>query len=569
MPNSKRARSRALRLAAGALVAGGLAALSHDPAVGAPDVRHDLGRATSADGSVSRVIQGQYIVVMKDNASVAATRDARRDAVQHGGDILFDYSAALDGFAARLPDRALQALENNPRVAYVEADRTVTALGDQYDPPWGLDRIDQRARPLNRSYHYDRTGAGVNAYIIDSGIRRTHAQFGTRASHGFSSIPDGNGSLDCNGHGTHVAGTVGAAKYGVAKAVRLVAVRVLDCEGSGSFAGVIAGIDWVTGDHDPGEPAVANMSLGGGFSSAVNDAVANSIADGVSYVVAAGNSNVDACTASPASAPDALTVGATTYNDARASYSNWGTCLDLFAPGSQVLSTYAVSNSSVHIENGTSMASPHVAGVVATYLQQFPNASPATTANAIRNSATPNRVTGIGTGSPNKLLYSKFSSTITSPPPPASTNKVAQPGFESGPGIWQGQEWTIDCDAGPPPPRSGLCHAVLGDEGFSSTEQLSQRGIVVPAGSPVLQFYTRITTDEFGTTPFDRLQVRVVAGGTSTTVMTLSNANASAGYVLRSASMAAFAGQTVELRFVGVEDWAVATAFLIDDVSVS
>ena len=356
MPYLQRPRSAALRLVAAVLVAGGLAAVTHDPAVGAPEPRRD--DAASADERAGRVIKGQYIVVMKKRAGVTATSDARRDVVRRGGDILFDYSVAVDGFAARLPGPALSAIENNPNVAYVEPDRTVVAFGDQYDPAWGLDRIDQRSRGLNRSYHYDRTGAGVKAYILDSGIRRTHAQFGTRATHGFTAINDGIGSLDCNGHGTHVAGTVGSTKYGVAKGVSLVAVRVLDCEGSGSNAGVIAGIDWVTGDHQANQPAVANMSLGGGFSSAINAAVANSIADGVTYVVAAGNDDIDACTVSPASAPAALTVGATTYTDARASYSNWGTCLDLFAPGSQVLSTYSTSNSGLHVENGTSMASP-------------------------------------------------------------------------------------------------------------------------------------------------------------------------------------------------------------------
>ena len=409
----------------------------------------------------------------------------------------------------------------------------------------------------------------MKAYILDSGIRRTHAQFGTRATHGFTAINDGIGSLDCNGHGTHVAGAVGSTKYGVAKGVSLVAVRVLDCEGSGSNAGVIAGIDWVTGDHQANQPAVANMSLGGGFSSAINAAVANSIADGVTYVVAAGNDDIDACTVSPASAPAALTVGATTYTDARASYSNWGTCLDLFAPGSQVLSTYSTSNSGLHVENGTSMASPHVAGVVATYLQANKTASPTTVANAVRNSATLNRVTDPGVGSPNRLLYSKFDSTNVSPPPPTSANLVKQPGLESGPGIWQGTEWTISCDDGDPAPRGGSCHVWLNGYGTAATDQLSQKGIRLPAAAKTLRFYTRITTGETGSTAYDKLFVRVVADGTATTVMSLSNANASAGYVRRTISLAPFAGKTIELRFTGVEDFALATSFYIDDVSIS
>ena len=308
------------------------------------------------------------------------------------------------------------------------------------------------------------------------------------------------------------------------------------------------------------------MSLGGGFSSAINTAVANAIADGVSFVVAAGNDNVDACTVSPASAPAALTVGATTYTDARASYSNWGTCLDLFAPGSQVLSTYATSDTALHVENGTSMASPHVAGVVATYLQSFKTATPAAVADAVRNSATSNKVTNPGAGSPNKLLYSKFASTNVAPPPPASSNLVKQPGFESGPGIWQGTEWTIGCDDGDPAPRTGACHMWLNGYGTAATDMLGQRGIVLPDAPRTLRFYTKITTDEFGSTAFDKLHVRVVANGKSTTVMTLSNLNDSAGYVRRTVSLSAFAGKTVELRFVGVEDFSLPTTFLVDDV---
>ena len=331
-------RSRSF-LVALSLVGAGLAAIAQPVAHAGPTTDDRSGSApiTSPAG---QVIEGEYIVVMKPRAEISATQEVRRTALRSGGEILFDYSAALDGFAARLPAQALEAVENDPNVAYVEANRTVTAFGeDQYDSPWGLDRIDQRGRSLNRTYHYDQTGAGVKAYVIDSGIRITHAQFGNRASHGFDAI-DGLPADDCNGHGTHVAGTIGGKDYGVAKRVKLVAVRVLGCDGKGSFAGVISGIDFVTGAHAAGAPAVANLSLGGGFSAAVNTAVDNLIADGVTVVVAAGNDTIDACNVSPASTAGALTVGATTYEDRRAPYSNWGTCLDLFAPGSQVLSAY-------------------------------------------------------------------------------------------------------------------------------------------------------------------------------------------------------------------------------------
>jgi len=564
---SRSHRSRVLGLAAALLLTGALASVADGAAQAVPAGPDGPdGKVVTTSSAAGRVVEGQYIVVMKPRASVSAMRDARADAVRRGGEVLFSYTDALNGFAAKLPPAALSAVENNPNVAYVEADRTVTAFGDQYDPPWGLDRIDQRARPLNRSYHFERTGAGVKAYIVDTGIQRAHTQFGGRAIHGFS---DGNGSIDCNGHGTHVAGTVGSSKYGVAKSVTLVAVRVLDCAGSGTNSGVIAGLNFIIGNHVANAPAVANMSLGSSFDAAVNTAVANTIADGVSVVVAAGNSNLDACGFSPASAPGALTVGATTYTDARASYSNFGTCLDLFAPGSQVLSTYLAGNTSVHIENGTSMASPHVAGVVATYLQANPTATPAVVANAVRNSASPNRITNIGAGSPNRLLYSKFSSTVTSPPPPASANRVKQPGFESGPGIWQGNEWTIDCDDGGQAPRTGLCNAYIGGYGTANTDVLGQRGIVLPA-SPAqnLRFWLRVATAEPGATAVDRLYVRVISGGVATNVATFSNLHATGNYVLRGASLASFAGQTIEVRFMVVENAGNATAFFIDDVAV-
>jgi subtilisin family serine protease len=562
---ANRSRSAALGLVTALILAGAVAATTETTAQAAPDGARNDGRSTTAAG---RVIDGQYIVVMKPRASAAAERDVRADAVRSGATVLFDYRAALDGFAARLPDRALEAVRSNPNVAYVEADRAVTAYGDQYDPPWGLDRIDQRNRIFSRSYHYDQTGAGVTAYIIDSGIRITHTQFGTRASHGFSSVADGNGANDCNGHGTHVAGTVGSTKYGVAKGVKLVAVRVLDCEGHGSFAGVIAGIDFVTGNHVAGTPAVANMSLGGGFDTATNTAVANAIADGVTFVVAAGNANADACGVSPASAPGALTVGATTYADARASYSNWGSCLDLFAPGSQVLSTWKSSDTASHVENGTSMASPHVAGVVATYLQAHKTATPADVATAVTSSATTGKVTD-PKGSPNLLLYSKFASTNTSPPPPATTNLLNQPGFESGPGIWRGTEWSIECDDALPLPRTGSCQTWVGGYSVVKTTSLGQSGIVLPAGSPkTLRFWLRVQTVEGGPGPDDKLFVRVIANEVSTTVATYSNLDATADYVQRTLSLAAFAGKTVEVRFVAMEDLGNGSSFYIDDASV-
>ncbi|MGZ5442922.1 MAG: S8 family peptidase [Thermoanaerobaculia bacterium] len=354
-----------------------------------------------------RSIPGQYIVVLTDDVDdVPAFADdlARR----HAGVLDHVYTKALKGFSVRMTEGMARGLANHPQVAFVEEDSEVSLQTTQSNATWGLDRIDQRDRPLNGTFVYTRTGSGVKAYIIDTGILRTHSQFGSRAIHGYSAINDGGGSTDCNGHGTHVAGTVGGSTYGVAKGVTLVAVRVLNCSGSGTNSGVIAGVDWVRNDHPAGAPAVANMSLGGGASSALDTAVNNAINDGVTFVVAAGNSNANACNYSPARVGAAITVGATTSGDARASYSNYGTCLDLFAPGSSITSAWYTSTSATNTISGTSMASPHVAGVAALYLQGSPSASASTVRNALVNNSTTNRLTSIGTGSANRLLYTNY-----------------------------------------------------------------------------------------------------------------------------------------------------------------
>jgi subtilisin family serine protease len=380
------------------------------------------GLAFAPSGAIAQErIDGQYIVVLKAQSSGSAAENTKRRVRARGGQVQREFGRVLNGFSANLDDQALADVRSDPAVDYVEPDRVITLNDTQTGATWGLDRIDQPARPLNGTYNYTSTGTGVTAYIIDTGLRLTHAQFsGGRATSGYDAIDGGNAD-DCNGHGTHVAGTVGGSTYGVAKQVRIVAVRVLDCNGSGSTSGVIAGINWVTTNHAAGAPAVANMSLGGGVSASLDTAVRNSIADGVTYAVAAGNENANACNSSPSRVAEAITVGATTSTDARSSFSNYGMCVDVFAPGSSITSSWHTSDVATNTISGTSMASPHVAGAAALILEGSPTAGPATVASTITGNATTGVVTSPGTGSPNRLLYTAPGGTPTEPPPPCAT----------------------------------------------------------------------------------------------------------------------------------------------------
>ncbi|MEV4624960.1 S8 family peptidase [Micromonospora sp. NPDC049523] len=386
-----------------ALVAGGLAA----PGVASGAEPGRVAGAAPLLAATGTAIPGSYIVVLDGKpgtADAARAGSALSRAAALGVTVEHRYDAALNGFSARLTPTQVAALRDDPAVAYLAPDQRVGIDVAQTPATWGIDRIDQRNLPLNNTYNYDQTGAGVTAYVIDTGIRPTHTQFGGRVFPGYTAIADGNGTNDCNGHGTHVAGTIGSTTYGVAKAVRLVPVRVLDCGGGGSFASVIAGIDWVTANHSG--PSVANMSLGGGAYQPIDDAVTNSINSGVTYVLAAGNNNGNACALSPARTPTAITVGASTSADSRdTTYSNWGPCLDLFAPGTGITSAWPSSDTGTNTISGTSMASPHVAGAAALYLSTNPTATPATVTAAILGRATPNVLANVGTGSPNLLLF--------------------------------------------------------------------------------------------------------------------------------------------------------------------
>ena len=383
---------------------------------------------------VMRPVESQYIVVLKQDL-VSLGGDQRSSlpqvvsmavdlSAQYDLQFVRSYQHVLPGFVIRANAKQLERLLFDPRVDYVEQDGIVTASATQSGATWGIDRVDQRNLPLNSSYIYDTTASNVHAYIVDTGVLGSHTEFSGRMSNGYTAISDANGTNDCNGHGTHVAGTVGGTTYGVAKQVKIHPVRVLGCDGSGTNSGVIAGMDWVTANHV--KPAVANMSLGGGASTATDDAVQRMHAAGVTVVVAAGNDNANACNYSPARAANAITVGSTTNTDARSSFSNFGTCLDIFGPGSNITSSWYTSSTATNTISGTSMASPHVAGVAALWLANNPAATPAQVATALINNSTLGKVTSAGTGSANRLLHSLFGAT-----PPGNVAPTANFSFTS------------------------------------------------------------------------------------------------------------------------------------------
>lgn len=376
-------------------------ALSH-LTYAAPATTNSVLSSSEAKG----IIKNQYIVIL--NKDVGSSNEfAQGIAKQHGGKVLQTYDAVLKGFAIYLPDVAgtafVEAMKKNPKVVSVENDTIMKVdATTQSNPDWGLDRIDQKNLPLDSAYSYLQTGSGTTAYIVDTGILSTHQQFSGRVLSGYTAISDGNGTSDCHGHGTHVAGTVGGSTYGVAKNVSLVPIRILGCDGSGASSNVIAGLDWILKNGK--KPAVVNMSLGGEANASLDSAVENLFNNGYVMVVAAGNSNTDACSSSPARVSKAITVAATDSTDTWASYSNYGSCVDIFAPGSQINSSWIGSNTATKVLNGTSMATPHVAGVVAEMLQSTPTATPQTISTNLLNQASSNVVKN-PSGSPNRLLY--------------------------------------------------------------------------------------------------------------------------------------------------------------------
>ncbi|WP_433722484.1 S8 family serine peptidase [Actinoplanes sp. CA-051413] len=415
--NDGRRRTARFALTAGLATAAAVTGVAGSALAGTPTAlpTGPIRAAATADA-----IAGSYIVVLKPGTAAAAqvTSASRSLVKRYGGKVRANYLSAVRGFQATMTATAARRLAANPAVDYVEQDATVRMADTQNAPTWGLDRIDQPALPLSKTYTY-RSAANVTAYVLDTGIRTSHTEFGGRAGHGWDFIDKDATAQDCNGHGTHVAGTIGGRTYGVAKDVKLVGVRVLDCTGSGSYSAIIAGVDWVT-THAV-KPAVANMSIGGTLSSALNAAVTKSIASGVTYAVAAGNENKNACNYSPAATPNAITVGATESTDARASFSNFGSCLDIFAPGAKITSAGYSSDTGTQTMSGTSMAAPHVVGAAALVLGADPAATPAQVLTALTTKASVDKVTSPGTGSVNKLLNTSWLNATAGTPSPTPT----------------------------------------------------------------------------------------------------------------------------------------------------
>jgi subtilisin family serine protease len=378
-----------------------LAAAPTSTAAPAPEHVRDV--SIRGAGSAT-AIPGSYIVVLSDSGTTSTRAgvqsSAKSLAASYQATVKRTF-ASVHGFSATMTQAKAERLATDPRVEYVEQNQRFRITED--DATWGLDRSDQRDLPLDKTYTAPNDGSGVNVYVIDTGIYAEHSDFGGRASVGTDTVGDGQDGKDCHGHGSHVAGTIAGEKWGLAKKATVFGVRVLDCQGSGSTESVVAGIDWVT--QNAKKPAVANMSLGGGADDALDAAVKKSVEAGVTYAVAAGNENADACEGSPSREPSALTAGATDDTDKRAEFSNFGKCVDLFAPGVDITSVGISDPDATDTMSGTSMASPHVAGGAALYLSEKPDATPEEVATALTTLATPDKVQDPGTDSPNALLY--------------------------------------------------------------------------------------------------------------------------------------------------------------------
>ncbi|GAA2381393.1 hypothetical protein Cme02nite_51920 [Catellatospora methionotrophica] len=605
-------------------------------------------------------VADRYIVVFKDAAVPASTvgTKARDLAGRVGGQARHVYTSGLRGFSVGMTAAQARKLAADPAVASIEAVQRIGILDTQNNPPnWGDDRIDQANLPLNQAYTYPTNpGQGVTVYVLDTGINANHVEFTGRVKQGTDMVDDDSTPTDCHGHGTHVAGTAVGTSYGVAKKASVASVRVLNCQGSGTNDDLIAGINWVRTNAQ--KPAVVNYSIGCQSrctSQAMDSAVSSLISSGVQFVQAAGNSSDDACYYSPQAVAAAVTVGNTSSNDARNSSSNYGSCLDIFAPGTSIVSASYSSNTGTATMTGTSMASPHTAGAAAVYLGLNPNATPAQVRDALVNNATTGKVTSPGTGSPNRLLYTGFMNGGTNPNNPSVTNPgnkssvisqstslqmqasggtspytwsasglpaglsissssglisgtpstagtsnvtvtvtdaasktgstnftwtittggggctaaqvVGNSSFESGTTPWTSDTGVIGAWSGSGyPGKTGTRSAWLGGQGQTQTDWV-QQSVTIPAGctSATLRYWVRIKTAETDGQVWDRLTVTMG----STTVATATNLDANSAYVEKVVNVGQFAGQTVTLKFNGVEDQSLQTSWVIDDVTIN